>query len=356
MLIDAVVHPLMRRNDVLQSYMREPMRRLFAPGSLRSMYPAPTGTPPHGEFLDSSRPEHAGPLDLPGSEPEMARAHLRAQGVDRAILVPLTRGLSANTNHNTAICAATNDWLAETWLIDPLFLGSICVNPRDPEAAVGEIERWAGHDRVVQVVVPMLVHQPYGVRAYHPIWEAAVAHGLPVAIRQDGGTGLEYPPTPVGYPRSFTEFATLASSTFANHLASFIAEGAFDRFPDLRVVFTDGGHDLLTSMVWRLDTTIPACRGETPWVTGMPSDYIEPHVRFATARMERPPLDAGQLAEWMRMSRGADLLLYGSHHPHWTSEGPDDVLPELDEGVRRRLLGENAAAFYGARLAAASTP
>jgi hypothetical protein len=84
----------------------------------------------------------------------------------------------------------------------------------------------------------------------------------------------------------------------------------------------------------------------------MPSDYIEPHVRFATARMERPALDAGQLADWMRISHGAELLLYGSHYPHWTTEGPDDVFPELDGGFRRRLLGENAAAFYGARLGA----
>lgn len=359
MIVDACVHPLMRRNEVLQEFMPEPIKRLFVPGAVRAIYPAPTGEAPYGEFMASERPEGAGPMDMPGSDPARTRAYLDGAGVDRAVLVPLTRGLNASSNHNTAICSATNQWLVETWLEgdanrDRRLLGSICVNPRDPEAAVAEIERWGGHPAMVQVVVPMLVHQPYGVRAYHPIWAAAVEHGLPVAIRNDGGTGLEYPPTPVGYPRHFIEYAAFASANFATHMASFIAEGAFDKFADLRVVFPDGGHDMLTSMAWRLDTTLPSCRGETPWVSGMPSDYLQGHVRFVTARFERPRLDDRLLADWTRISRAGELLMFGSHYPHWTTAGPESVLPEADVDVRDRVLGANALDFYGDRLAAAT--
>jgi len=355
-VIDAVVHPLMRRNDVLQQYMREPLKRLFVAGSYRSMYPAPTGDPPHGEFLESAKPKDAGPLDLPGSDPAMTLAFLDQSGVDFAVLVPLTRGLNASSNHNTAICAATNDWLADVWLGERSgrrrFYGSICVNPRDPEAAVAEIRRWAKNPAMVQVVVPMLVHTPYGQRVYHPIWAEAASHGLPVAVRNDGGSGLEYPPTPVGYPRFFIEYHTLASGNFGTHLASLITEGVFETFPDLKFVFPDGGHDVLSHLGWRLDTTFPACRGETPWVKRMPTEYLAGHFRFASARHERPGFDAQGMADWARISDAETLLMFGSHYPHWTVMRPDELFPELPEPARDRMLAGNALDFYRDRIGA----
>ncbi len=353
-VIDAAVHALMRRNELLQSYMTEPLKRLFVAGTYRSMYPAPTGEPPYGEFLSTARSDTADPLDLPGSDPSVVREHMQDNGIDVVILVPLTRGLNASSNHNTAICAATNEWLAETWLgewnQDGRFYGSVCVNPRDPEAAAAEIRRWARHPAMAQVVVPMLVHIPYGQRVYHPIWAEAAAQGLPVAVRSDGGTGLEFPPTPVGYPRYFIEYASFASANFSTHLASLIAEGVFDKYPDLKFVFADGGHDLLTQLIWRLDTTFPACRGETPWVKRMPSEYLADHVRFVSAKHERPNLEGAALEDWIRISRADSLLMFGSHFPHWTTMRPSDLLPELPDPTRRRLLGGNAAEFYQSRI------
>ena len=318
------------------------------------MYPAPTGEPPHGEFLASARPEGADPLDLPGSDPLFVRRQLSKNGVEAAILIPLTRGLNASSNHSTAICAATNDWLAANWLgeanEDVRFYGSICVNPRDPEAAVAEIRRWGEHPAMAQVVVPMLVHVPYGQRIYHPIWAEAQAHGLPVAVRSDGGSGLEFPPTPVGYPRYFIEYSSFNSVNFGTHLASLIAEGVFEKYPQLKFVFTDGGQDVLTQLIWRMDTTFPACRGETPWVKRMPSEYLADHVRFVSAKHERPNLEGPALDDWARISRAESLLMFGSHFPHWTTMQPDELFPELSDAVRSRLLRGNAGEFYAARF------
>jgi len=358
-VIDAVVHPLMRRNEVLQDYMAEPLKRLFVSGTFRSMYPAPTGAPPYGEFLASEKPTGAGPLDLPGSDPQRTLTFLEQNGVASAVLVPLTRGLNASTNHNTAICAATNDWLAEVWLGDrghgAPFHGSICVNPRDPEAAVAEIRRWASHPAMVQVVVPMFVHLPYGQRVYHPIWAEAATNGLPVAVRSDGGTGLEFPPTPVGYPRFFIEYTTFASANFGTHLASLITEGVFEKYPPLKFVFTDGGQDVLTQLIWRMDTTFPACRGETPWVKRMPSEYLTDHVRFISAKHERPNLDPDAVADWARISQVETLLIFGSHYPHWTTMRPREFFPELPNATRRRMLSANARDFYKDRIGAEAT-
>lgn len=354
LVIDAAVHPLMRRPQMLQEYMTEPLKRLFVAGPYRSMYPAPTGEPPYGEFLDGAKPAGSDPLDSPGSDPDVMRHHLDENGSSAAILIPLTRGLTANSNHSTAICAATNEWLVTTWLGewngDRRFYGSICVNPRDPEAAAAEIRRWGEHPAMVQVVVPTLVHLPYGQRIYHPIWAAAETYGLPVAVRNDGGSGLEFPPTPVGYPRHFVEYHSFSSANFGTHLASLIAEGAFEKYPGLKFVFPDGGQDLITQLIWRLDTTFPACRGETPWVTRMPSDYLAGHVRFVSAKHERPALNGSALADWVRISRAETLLMFGSHFPHWTTSGPDELFPELPETTRSRILAGNALECYGGRI------
>jgi uncharacterized protein len=358
-IIDTAIHPLMRRNEMLQQYMKEPLNRLFVSGSYRSMYPAPTGEPPYGEFLASAKPKDADLLDLPGSDPAVVRQFMDERGIDSAILIPLTRGLNASSNHSTAVCEATNDWLAQTWLgewnRDSRFYGSICVNPRDPDSAVSEISRWADHPAMVQVVVPMLVHIPYGQRFYHPIWAMAESCGLPVAVRSDGGSGLEFPPTPVGYPRYFIEYSSFNSANFGTHLGSLIAEGVFEKFPDLRFVFADGGHDLLTQLIWRMDTTFPACRGETPWVKGMPSEYLADHVRFISAKHERPNLDGTAIADWARISHAEKMVMFGSHYPHWTTMNPTDLYPELPPDTRGRLLAGNAAEFYGGRIQSKAT-
>ena len=353
-IIDAAVFAMMKRNDVLFEYIPEPLKRKFLPGTARGFYPAPTGIAPHGEFMRDALPPDAGPLDLPGSDPAHTRSALIAMGITRAVLTPITRGLLPSTNTMGAVCTATNRWLTEMWLDegndDGFFSGSITVDPRDPEAAITEIDRWADRSEMVEILVPLQVHAPYGQRNYWPIWEAAVKHGLPIAVRADGGAGVEFPPTATGFPRTFIEFSTLHPLIFAHHLSSLIAEGTFEKYPDLRFVFVDGGHDVLRSLIWTLDTTYPTCRGETPWVKRMPSAYLADHVRFVTSKLEQSNLEGDQLADWYRITDAANLLMYGSRYPHWTSMPPEDVLPGQPDEERRRVLAENARAFYGDRL------
>jgi len=73
--------------------------------------------------------------------------------------------------------------LAVRWLDrSPRFRGSIIINHSDPEAAVREIERCAPDKRFVQVLMGAGSNRLFGQRFYHPIYEAASNHGLPVAI------------------------------------------------------------------------------------------------------------------------------------------------------------------------------
>ncbi len=370
-VIDAVVHPAMPTDNAINDYLDEPYATYLtkmAPPSTRHIIPAPTGIPPYGEWLEEARPTDSedtddedselvggyrrrkGGVALAGSRPGTSLEFLEEGGVDTAILVPLTRGLQPDVDFGSAICAATNRWLAQTWLTDEAggrFLGTIRVNPMDPSAAVSEIETWADHPRMIQIGIPTEAHRPYGQRNYLPIWEAAAACGLPVAIKADNGVGVDYFPTMNGLPRTHIEFSAMHRDRTFFHLSSLIAEGVFERLPTLKVVFVDGGFDLTVPLMWRMDMDYPIAYIEVPWLTRMPGEYMETNVRFVMDLLEGPPDDDAALVdEWLERSGGASLLIYGSRYPHWSTMRPVDVAPGSPEHVRRRLLHDNAASWY----------
>jgi len=339
--VDAVVHPAVRGTEQLREFQAEPWKSKAMPAAERYFYPNPIG-----EFAaEAKQPE--GPS---GSDPDAVAGRLFGRdGCEQAILLPLTRGLMPDPEHGSSICAATNDWLAATWLgssnADGRFKGSIRVNPLDPAGAAKEVERWAGHPDMVQVALPLQAHHPYGQRLYLPLWETVAKHDLPVVIHADGGAGVEFWPTAVGYPRHFIEYAALNPLNGYFHLLSFICEGVFDRFENFRVLFADGGFDFLTPFIWRMDKGWLSLRSETPWVSKLPVRYLEDHVRFAYSRHEGPAQEA-EFSRWLEMG-GDRLLLYASNYPYWDSTSPKEVAERFagDES-RRRVLGENAKDFY----------
>jgi predicted TIM-barrel fold metal-dependent hydrolase len=350
--VDVAVHPLPRTVDEIRDFLPRSLRDRPFPGVFRYLYPPPTGIAPYG-YASADARESDG---LPGSDVLLARADLDRRGIGRAVLVPPTRGTLPNLDLGSAVCAATNDWLAATWLgesnADRRFVGTIRVNPLDVDAAIAEVERWAEDPRMVQVGVPLEAQLPYGHRAYLRLWEAVAAARLPVAVHSDGVSGASFHPTPGGFPRHHVEFAALYTNNFVYHLTSLIAEGVFERLPSLRFVFTDGGFDMLMPLMWRMDMDWPITRIEAPWVTKRPSRYLRDHVRFVTARFEGPD-DPHILAEWAQMSDAAELLVFGSGYPRWSATSPAEVLPGLDAGTRRRILVDNAAELYGVASAAA---
>ncbi|WP_181411131.1 amidohydrolase family protein [Nocardioides humi] len=273
-----------------------------------------------------------------------------AVGARHAILHPYTYGLLPDEDLLAAICSATNAWLAETWLEDQPsdrpYRGTIRVSPTSVSHAVAEIEKWGSHPDFVQVGVPMQSLQTYGKRVFWPIWEAAVAHDLPVTVLTDGETGVELAPTPVGYLRTFLGFSSYKPLNFINHLASFMVEGVFDHLPDLRVVFADGGYDFAVAMSWRMDKDYRPMRADMPWMTELPSHYLASNVRFVTSSTDRCT-DPEILGEWLAMGDADQILVYGSHYPEWDFLAPEEAIPEADDATRQRVLGGTARELFG---------
>lgn len=352
-VVDASVHVRPRSRAEFRAYLPPLWRTRRLPGGDGYYYPNPAGAHLREAYSDT------GP---PGSCPDLLSRHLLdGGGADHVVLHPLTLGLLPDVDLLSAICSATNAWLADTWLGEHdtersaggtsistagRFSGTIRVAPGDPAAAVAEIEKWAPHPGFVQVGVPMQSLQPYGKRQFWPVWEAAAAHGLPVAVHADAETGVELAPTPAGYLHSHFGHATIAPFMFVNHLTSLMTEGVLDHLPGLRVVFADGGFDLLAPMMWRLDKDYRAMRVDMPWMTRLPSEYLAEHVRFVTHRMDGPD-DPDIANEWMGMVDTAELLLYGSNYPDWDFLPPGLVAPDAPPAARQKILRGNATRLYG---------
>lgn len=157
--------------------------------------------------------------------------------------------------------------------------------------AVAEIERWATHPAMVQVIVPGGAPMPYGNRIYEPIWEAAAAAAdLPVCARFGAeGSGIAAPPTGAGYSATYLEIRAARPQVAQAHVASLLASGVFEKFPKLKFLFIEFHVWWVPSLIWQLDADWKSLRDYTPWLKRAPSEYLRQHIKFGSQPIEEPP-------------------------------------------------------------------
>jgi predicted TIM-barrel fold metal-dependent hydrolase len=348
-LIDASVHLFFRSDRDLRGYLNEPFRSRGYPDPDVAWF-APPG-PRYAGGTEGPGGSH------PGSDPELAgRTIFAERGFDYAILHPMSSAAILPDWHlGSAILAATNQMMVERWLDSGTyahqFRGTIRVNPNDVGGAVQEIQRWRGHPRIVQIGLPMQTQEPYGRAHFKPLWRVACDAGLPVAVHLEMGVGITHPPTPSGITRTYSHHVGYQAMTFVWHLLNMIAEGVFEEFPDLRVVWADGAEDMLTPFMWRMDTFGRPHLEQTPWAPDLPSSYLPEHVYFVHGRLDGPG-DAPFAGEWLTMTGKEDMLLFGSSYPDWQLVTPGDLPGAWSAGQRAKVLGGNAARLYGLHAAA----
>ena len=285
---------------------------------------------------------------LPASDLDfMKRQFLDAYPIEYAVMNPLspTGQGDQNEEFGAAMATAANEFQIEGWRRrDKRLLASVVVPYEDAEASRAEIRRRAGDRRFVQVLLRSRTSEALGKRRYWPIYEAAVEAGLPVGIHVFGTSGR--PASNTGWPSFYIEDMIEHAVCCQAQVTSLIVEGAFERFPDLKIVLIEGGFGWLPSLGWRLDKIWTRLKEEVPHLKMSPSDYIRRHVWTSTQPMEETeePSEVLDLMRWV----GFDRIMFASDYPHWDFDDPFCALPSgLDEGARRRILSENARELYG---------
>ena len=291
----------------------------------------------------------------PGSNIELAREkHLDAHQIDVALLTGASvygAAVHPNSDYGAAMCRAFNDWTLETWVkADSRFKASIAIAPTDALQAAEEIHRLGENPKVFQVIMPAGARMPFGNRAYHPIYEAAEAHGLPVCIHFGAeGSGVANAPTAAGYPSYYLEMRMARPQIAMAHAVSLICEGVFEKFPKLKFLFIEHDTFWVPGLMWHMDADWKSVRDYTPWVKRLPSEYIRQHIRFGSQPMEQPPTNA-DLKKFLEWLHADEIVVYASDYPHWDWDNPKTVLPGISAELKRRIFVETARELYARRL------
>ncbi len=345
-IVDTDVHPTPRTPEELRAFVPAPWRDRQWSNEVFNAVGSPIYEAPNkAQRRDSYSPE-GGP---PCSDPVFTEKQVFGDAsVDYAIHIPLTVRPTANPEHEAAVCAATNAWLKDTWLTKynahGRHYGTLRVSSRDTALAVQEIEKWAGDEHFIQVMLNPYNDAPLGQARYYPIYETATRLDLPICLHVNRSPGMRLL-TPVGFSSYFFEHHALYSMMYAAHLTSLIFEGVFERFPTLKVSLIEGGFSWLVPLVWRLDKQWEKLGSEVPNVTRRPSETIREHIRISTQPIEEPP-QPGDLKRLWDLMDPAELLMFATDYPHWDFDAPQQM-QRFPEEARRRILCENALEWYG---------
>ena len=301
-------------------------------------------------FLDPPLPER-GQHNRTAHTASELRTGLDEMSIDIGIVFPdhlLRIACLPDANYAAALGRAYNAWLADQWLGDETgLLGAVLAVPQDPEDAARQIRKYGASPKFVGVYLPVAGLRPlWGHRQYDPIYAAAQDLGLPVMLHS---VGLVHPHFPFNLEQ-FTsqlvrhpiqhEFALMAN------LFTMIESGVQVRFPELRIVFTEGGLAWVPWVMWRLDKEYAEVRAQAPLLQRPPSHYIR-QMYFCTQPIEEPPRPQ-DLVTMLDLFDGADRVLFASDWPHHDFDHPRVLMRvPFAPDVWRKIMGETALSLFG---------
>ena len=256
-----------------------------------------------------------------------------------------------NPEFGQALCQAANRWNVDTWLaIDDDRLHSEIVVPSVlPEEGAKEIRRHASHPKMSGALLAgNSSGRPLGDARNDPIFKATVDAGLCLCVHPSTEDRPTSQVIHVGGNVTSIEEITLWPQQVWHYITSFIVNGTFEKFPDLKVMIKEYGVAWLPFLIWKLDEFYDQLRLESRWVKRWPSEYIHDHIRVSTQPLEESPHDVGatlallSTVDWLE-----DVLCFASDHPHATLDYPDYVAKLLKGSWAAKVLCDNACDVYG---------
>jgi len=284
-------------------------------------------------------------------------------GFDQAILYP-TAGLAFGKMIDVELAVGTarayNDWLYETYLQRDDRLKGIGLVPfQDPEAAVEELRRQVEQLGMVGALIPSTgLKSHLGDKIYWPIYAEADRLGCCLAVHGGAHSGL-----------GFDHFNVFAAAHALGHplgitivFASLVINGIFDRFPNARFGFMEGGVGWFLMALERLEGSYKAFTPYYPKLELRPgesvADYIMSQVKagriYVGVEGEEP-----DLAHAVRRL-GPEAWVFSSDFPHEVNidtcrHEAEEVLAndELSPEAKRAIFFQNSERFYGLKTPAA---
>jgi predicted TIM-barrel fold metal-dependent hydrolase len=252
---------------------------------------------------------------------------------------------------------AHNRWLAEFCAIEPHRRIGVALIPAfwDVEENIKEI-RWARENGLKSILLPVLVEgmDSYNHPKYYPMWE--LIQDLGMVVNFHSGPAANYDKTTPGWVGVYCcEYPFYMTRP----LFAMIFGGVFDRFPRLKVAFTEVGGDFWWPSVTQLmDFRAAVKKGSakmgdhTAKLQLKPSEYMARNVWIgSSAQMEDCNYD-----DYYKI--GVDRVMWGTDYPHPEGTWPNTPhqmavsLGGLPESDLRAVLGLNAVKAFDLDLEA----
>jgi predicted TIM-barrel fold metal-dependent hydrolase len=267
---------------------------------------------------------------------------------------PFGAGLSAGMIEDPELAfagaRAHNRFLVELCAESPERRAGIGLVPicHDVERAVAEIEWLADKPGIGGIMIPTMwrEHTPYNHPSYDPVWAACQAAALPVHTHSGEAPREE-----------MNEFIGiyLAEVVFWTHrpIAHLLFSGAFERFPGLKFVVTEGACYWVADMKWKWDqylggghTTKKMAALMKGILSKLPSEYFGTNIFVGASTMSKEEIRR-------RHTIGCDVAMWGTDYPHPEGTWPNTIarlrsdFGDVPVSDTRQLLGETAAKCYG---------
>jgi uncharacterized protein len=291
----------------------------------------------------------------PSYDPGARASMLDAWGVDAGVLFPTIGILPLPTDDLgllSAYARAYNTWQAEfAQSIPGRVVPVATLNLRDIDSALTELDRCLGLGFKGVFLPP----EPVGGRRpgdpwFDPLWRRCAEAGVPACVHvvvRFGGAGVPFMPWhETGMVGSLFSFSTGAPGQIIPTITTMIADGVFDRVPDLKVVCVEAGCGWAAYLMDRLDEKHQFFRETAAVPLDLePGDYLRRNVWFVAEPEERT---IGAMLDLV----GEDRIVWGSDFPHIDStlEAPNLIrrsVSTLSPSRQDAVLGTNAAALFG---------
>ncbi len=266
-----------------------------------------------------------------------------ASGIDVALLLLTAPGVQVfDAATANSLAASTNDQLAEAIRKYPArFAGLAAIAPQNPKTAAKELERATKNLGLKGAVINSHTEGEYlDDPKFWEIFEAAEALNAPIYIHpREPSPQMLQPFLQRGMERAIYGFGVEVGL----HTLALITSGAFDRFPNLKIVIGHGG-EALPYWLYRIDYMQEHNRKSfMPKLKMRPSEYMQRNIYITTSGVPWAP--AVLLAQSVL---GVDRVLYAMDYPYQfqiEEVTMTDNFP-LSDADKKKLFQTNAEKLF----------
>lgn len=265
-------------------------------------------------------------------------------GIENTIMFP-THGLAFGRINNEDwaidVARAYNDWFYESHLSKSKRLQGMALIPmQEPEAAVAELRRVVNELGMCGAMLPSTgLRSHLGAREFWPIYAEAEKLGCCLAVHGGAHSGLGFD----GFNHNAAAHALGHPLGIMIGFVSMLSNGVFERYPNLRLGFLEGGVGWIVMALERLTGSWAAHppvdpRGNAMQLKGDESvhDYVVRQIKagrlFIGCEGDEPALGFGA------KHIGAGAFVYSSDFPHEVT--PQSCKHEIEELLEREDLSQ----------------